>query len=199
MKNPILASENFSNGRMHYFLDFKLAASNKNYIEITRSDEQEDHTYKRSSVRVFEEDFEFLIQAFASLFQSAAYQGKLPGTVPIPFPEEQPVRGIKSWPPEFRPREKLLEQGRAAMDDAELLAMLIGSGTPRETAVGLAERILCSVGHDLRRLTALTVAELCVFHGMGVAKSLSIIAAMELAARLTERSHKRVWLKKAAG
>jgi DNA repair protein RadC len=85
------------------------------------------------------------------------------------------------------------------MDDAELLAMLIGSGTPRETAVDLAERILCSVGHDLKRVAELTVDDLCVFHGMGVAKSLSIISAMELAMRLMELSHKKVWLKKAAG
>jgi DNA repair protein RadC len=199
MKNPILASEYFSNGKMHYFLDFKLAINNKNYIEITRSDELADKTYKRSSVRVFEEDFEFLIQAFSSLFISAAYQGRLPDMAGHITPKENPPNGIKSWEPGFRPREKLMEQGRAAMDDAELLAMLIGSGTPRETAVDLAERILASVDHDLKRLAELNADDLCLFHGMGIAKSLSIISSMELASRLTERSHKKVWLKKAAG
>jgi len=199
MRNPILASESFSNGKMHYFLDFKLAANKKNYIEITRSDKQEDKTYKRSSVRVFEEDFEFLIQAFSSLFISAAYQGRLPDLAGQIIPKANQPKGIKSWEPEFRPREKLMEQGRAAMDDAELLAMLIGSGTPRETAVDLAERILTSVGHDLKRLAELEVDDLCLFHGMGVAKSLAIISSMELAARLLARSHQKVWLKKAAG
>jgi DNA repair protein RadC len=85
------------------------------------------------------------------------------------------------------------------MDDAELLAMLIGSGTPRETAVDLAARILASVDHDLKRLAELNADDLCLFHGMGLAKSLSIISSMELASRLTERSHKKVWLKRAAG
>ena len=92
-----------------------------------------------------------------------------------------------------------MEQGWSAMDDAELLAMLIGSGTPRETAVDLAERILTSIGHDLKRLAELDVDDLCLFHGMGVAKSLAIISSMELAARLMARSHQKVWLKKAAG
>jgi hypothetical protein len=110
MKNPILASESFSNGRMHYFLDFKLAANHTNYIEITRSDEQEGGTYKRSSVRVFEEDFEFLIQAFSSLFVSAAYQGRLPDLAGKVIPKENPPRGIKSWEPGFRPREKLMRR-----------------------------------------------------------------------------------------
>lgn len=184
---------------MHYFLDFKRTVNYKNYIEITRSDEQDDKTFKRSSVRVFEEDFEFLIQAFSSLFVSAAYQGRLPDPAGKVIPKDDPPKGIKSWEPGFRPREKLLSQGRAAMADAELLAMLIGSGTPGETAVHLAERILFSVSYDLRRLAELTIDDLCGFHGMGVAKSLSVIASMELAARLMERSNKKVWLTKAAG
>ena len=199
MRNPILASECFSNGKMHYFLDFKLTVNKRSYIEITRSDEQEDRSYKRSSVRVFEEDFEFLIQAFSSLFMSVAYQGRLPDEEGKAGPKADQPGAIKSWDPGSRPREKLMEHGRAAMGDAELLAMLIGSGTPRETAVDLAERILVSVGYDLGRLAVLSVGDLCVFYGMGVAKSLSVIAAMELACRLKARSQPMVWLTRATG
>ncbi len=195
MKNPILATESFYNNRKRYFLDFKLAANNSPYIKITRSDEQQDHTYKRSEVVVFEEDFEFLIEAFSSLFRTVAYQGGQGD--PIKPDKRDRTRGIKSWEAPERPREKLMEQGKPALSDAELLAIVIGSGSPNETAVGLAARILDSVGGDLKRLTELRLNELCRFRGMGHAKSLSIIAAMELAARLTAGQHKAAWLRKA--
>lgn len=191
MKNPILATESFSSGRDTYFFDFRLTSNNKQYLTMACSQLQDDDTYKRVSLRFWEKDFEFLIQAFSSLFHHAAYKHQQRTL----FDEPLMPKGIKSWPPEFRPREKLAEQGRAAMDNAELLAMLIGSGTPNETAVDLAQRILHSVGHDLKNLAELSPEKLCSFRGMGMAKSSTIIAAMELAARLSERQHPKVWLK----
>jgi len=193
MKNPILTTESFSSGRSHYFFDFRQAANNQVYMTIACSRRQDDDSYKRSSILFFEQDFELLIAAFSSLFHHGSYlkkQGNL-------FAQPEAAKGIKSWPPEFRPREKLAEQGRAAMDDAELLAMLIGSGTPNQTAVDLSERILVSVDRDLERLSALSPEELCRFYGMGIAKSSTIISAMELASRLAARSGKLMWLKKA--
>jgi len=70
------------------------------------------------------------------------------------------------------------------MSDSELLAMLIGSGTPSESAIDLSWRILESAWGDLGNLAALDFSELCRFAGMGIAKSSSIIAAVELARRL---------------
>lgn len=70
------------------------------------------------------------------------------------------------------------------MSDGELLAMLIGSGTPNETAVDLAGRILESVDNSLLKLSELELADYCKFNGMGTAKSCSILAAMELAKRI---------------
>jgi len=184
MENTILATESFSNHRKHYFLDFKLAANNSQYIAITRSDAQDDGTYLRNTVRIFEEDFEFLIGAFASLFQSAAYQKEDAQQDQFkPRVTEKAVNGIKSWEPELRPREKMLAGGNQAMEDRELLAILIGSGTPRQTAVDLAARILNSVDNNLDRLSRVSVEELCRFKGMGHAKALTIISAMELAER----------------
>jgi DNA repair protein RadC len=61
-------------------------------------------------------------------------------------PEVRREKGIPSWEPDMKPRERLLAHGPLALSDAELLAMLIGSGTPRETAVDLAERILKAFG-----------------------------------------------------
>ncbi|MFI5452247.1 DUF3276 family protein [Pedobacter sp. UC225_61] len=64
MESNILASEQFSTGKRHFFLDFKLAANNTNFIQITRSDEQADGSFRRNHVNVFQEDFPRLIRGF---------------------------------------------------------------------------------------------------------------------------------------
>lgn len=94
-----------------------------------------------------------------------------------------PHLGIKSWAEEDRPREKLLVKGKSSLSDAELLAILLGSGSRRETAVGLAQRILKSVDHNLNELGKCSLAELKKFKGVGTAKAISIIAALELGRR----------------
>lgn len=91
--------------------------------------------------------------------------------------------GIKSWAEEDRPREKLLDKGRHVLTEAELIAILIGSGSKDDTAVELSKRILISVGNNLNELGKLTVQELNKFKGIGDAKAISIIAALELGRR----------------
>jgi len=184
--NNILASESFSCGGRHYFLDFKLARNNSNFICITRSDSRPDGSYLRQSIRVFEEEFHMMIGCLSSLFRTAAYQGEQDVTVQDLYARRADKRasGIKSWEPELRPREKMLEHGRESMSDAELLAMLIGSGSPHETAVDLAGRILDSVGGNLLKLSDMKLADFCRFGGMGVAKTCSVLAAMELGIRM---------------
>lgn len=95
----------------------------------------------------------------------------------------QPNLTIKSWAEEDRPREKLLVKGKQSLSDAELLAILLGSGSRDETAVGLAQRILQSVDQDLNELGRRSIADLTKFKGMGAAKSITIVAAMELGRR----------------
>jgi DNA repair protein RadC len=90
---------------------------------------------------------------------------------------------IKAWADEDRPREKLLLHGRRTLTDAELIAILIGSGSRSETAVELSKRILHSLNNDLDKLGRLSVSELCRFKGIGEAKAISIIAALELGRR----------------
>lgn len=90
---------------------------------------------------------------------------------------------IKAWAEEDRPREKLLSLGRRALSDAELIAILIGSGNRRETAVELSKRILVSHNNDLNQLGRLSVQDLSKFNGIGEAKAISIIAALELGRR----------------
>lgn len=90
---------------------------------------------------------------------------------------------IKAWSEEDRPREKLLSKGRTALSDAELIAILIASGNRNETAVELSKRILKSIDNDLNKLGKLSVKELIQFNGIGEAKAISIVAALELGRR----------------
>lgn len=91
--------------------------------------------------------------------------------------------GIKTWAEADRPREKLLLQGRRQLTDAELIAILIGSGNKNETAVDLSKRILNFCENDLGKLAKLTVKELSKFKGIGEAKAITIVAALELGRR----------------
>jgi len=93
---------------------------------------------------------------------------------------------IKAWAEEDRPREKLSNQGRRSLSDAELIAILIGSGNRTESAVELSKRILYSCKNDLNQLARLSVSDLSRFKGIGEAKAISIVAALELGRRRKE-------------
>jgi DNA repair protein RadC len=97
--------------------------------------------------------------------------------------EEKSVFSIKQWAEDDRPREKLMLKGKAALSDAELVAILISSGNNEESAVSLSQRILEGVQNNLLELSKLSVNDLKKYKGIGEAKALSIIAAMELGRR----------------
>ncbi len=91
---------------------------------------------------------------------------------------------IKDWAEEDRPREKMLLKGVSALSDAELLGILIGSGNKSETAVELSQRILHSVSNNLNTLGKLEIKDLIKdFKGIGEAKAITIVAALELGKR----------------
>ncbi len=90
---------------------------------------------------------------------------------------------IKNWSQDDQPREKLLYKGKAALSDAELVAILIGSGNRDESAVALCKRILASVDNNLNELGKLTIKQLTEFKGIGEAKAITIAAALELGRR----------------
>ena len=100
---------------------------------------------------------------------------------------------IKSWSVEDRPREKLLIKGKNSLSKAELGAILIGSGNKDESAVDLSKRILASVNFSLHELGKLTVKKLTKFKGIGEAKAITIISALELSRR---RRSERALIKK---
>lgn len=91
--------------------------------------------------------------------------------------------GIKAWSSADRPREKLRQQGRRTLSDAELLAIIISSGNKLETAVDISKKILGFCSHDLSRLAKMSVKELSAFRGIGEAKAAFIVAALELGRR----------------
>ena len=90
---------------------------------------------------------------------------------------------IPYWAEEDRPREKLLLKGKSALSDAELIAILLGSGSRSLSAVELAKQVLTKVDNDLNQLAKLSVKELMKFNGIGEAKAINIIAALELGRR----------------
>lgn len=90
---------------------------------------------------------------------------------------------IKSWAEDDRPREKLATKGKRFLSDAELIAILIGSGNKNESAVELSKRILLACDNSLAQLGKLSIQELSKFKGIGEAKAISIIAALELGQR----------------
>lgn len=93
---------------------------------------------------------------------------------------------IKEWAVEDRPREKMLVNGVRALSEAELVAILIGSGNSDESAVELSRRILASVANNLNELGKKTITDLQKFKGIGEAKAISIMAALELGRRRKE-------------
>ena len=96
---------------------------------------------------------------------------------------ENPHLNIKSWAEEDRPREKLLIKGKAALSDAELLGILIATGIQNMTAIDIAKVILQSVNNDLNQLARLSVKDLAKFKGIGEAKAITIVSALELGRR----------------
>lgn len=102
--------------------------------------------------------------------------------------ERRPSSGfsIKLWAEDDRPREKLIMKGRQALSDSELLAILIASGTKEASAVQLAQEMLVSVNFDLNALSTLTLKQLTRFKGIGQARGVTIMAALEIGRRRKE-------------
>lgn len=93
---------------------------------------------------------------------------------------------IPQWAEDDRPREKLLMKGRSTLSDAELLAILLGTGTKALSAVDLAKQILQQADQNLNNLARLSVKDLIKIKGIGEAKAISIVSALELGRRRKE-------------
>ena len=96
---------------------------------------------------------------------------------------ENKTISIKQWNVSDRPREKLVQKGKSALTDAELIAILLGSGNRHQSAVELARHILKSIENNLNQLGRLSISDLKKFNGVGEAKAIAILAALELGRR----------------
>lgn len=106
--------------------------------------------------------------------------------------QKQNSNSIKSLALDDRPREKLMEKGASALSKSELLAILIGSGTPQCNAVELMQEVMKSCGDSLKTLGGYSSIDLQKFKGIGPAKAITIVAAMELVKRrLAEENAER--------
>jgi len=98
--------------------------------------------------------------------------------------QEKPTSfSIKHWSDDDKPREKMVQKGKSILSDAELIAILIGSGSRNESAVELSKRILASVNNNLNELGKLSIKQLMQFKGIGEAKAVTIAAALEIGRR----------------
>ncbi|MDR1876570.1 MAG: DNA repair protein RadC [Flavobacteriaceae bacterium] len=90
---------------------------------------------------------------------------------------------IKSLAEDERPREKFLSKGKYSLSDAELLAIILGSGSKKESSINLAQRILASVDYNWNELAKLSISDLCKFNGIGKVKAIEIITSLEIGRR----------------
>ncbi len=102
------------------------------------------------------------------------------------MPQNRSSFSIKHWSDDDKPREKLVQNGKSALSDAELIAILIGSGSRKESAVALSKKILVAVDNNLNELGKLSLKQLTQFHGIGEAKAVTIIAGLEIGRRRRE-------------
>ncbi|QPH40543.1 UPF0758 domain-containing protein [Pedobacter endophyticus] len=183
MEKRTIAGEAFSYGKRSFFLDFMVARTGSNYIQITKRELENDGSFTTRRLAVFMDDFEWLISGFSSLLHSAAHAGDKACSVHALFSQpkqEKGQSGIEGWDPALRPRERLAELGAQALETKEL----IGSGSREASAVELAQKLLCSAGGDLQKLSLLSLSELSSFKGMGTGKCCAVLSAIELSRRI---------------
>ena len=108
------------------------------------------------------------------------------------MPDSVKYNSIKNWALDDRPREKLLKNGAKGLTNAELIAILIGSGSRKQSAVDISRQILNDMDNDLSILSQKSVVELTRYKGIGEAKAVSIVAAMELVRRKKFNTNLRV-------
>jgi DNA repair protein RadC len=120
---------------------------------------------------------------FWRIFQSISIGSENYNNYIYQMQEKSESFSIKNWSQDDQPREKLLHKGKQVLSDAELVAILIGSGNRQESAVALCKRILASTNNNLNELGKQSVKQLMEFKGIGEAKAITIVAALELGRR----------------
>lgn len=178
---PSLASESFGHGKKHYFFDIKKANNNTHFLLITSSEKYDEGQYHRRTIQLWEEDLGFFVEALTMILGQLAY-GELSEK-----PKMEVVKastGMKAIAEYDRPREKLHALGAGSLSDAELLAILLCTGSSELSVLDLCKRIMKSVKNEPARLLNRTAEDFCRFPGIGVAKAATLLAALELGRRV---------------
>jgi len=179
---PTLASEMFSHGRKSYFIDVKKANNDTHFVLITSSESFPDHhTRYRRTIQLWEEDLAMFAEALSMVLSKIAY-----GQLDLQEAKMEVVKdpkGMKAIAESDRPREKLHALGADALSNEELLAILLCTGTSELSVLDLCGKIMRSVDNEPSRLPLLAAKDYCRFPGVGVAKSATMMAALELGRR----------------
>jgi DNA repair protein RadC len=178
---PSLASETFSHGKKHYFFDIKKAINDTHFLLITSSEKFAEGQFHRRTIQLWEEDLGFFVEALTMILSQLAY-GELSETEAKLELVKDP-KGMKAIAGYDRPREKLQALGPTTLSNAELLAILLCTGTSELSVLDLCSQIMKSVKDEPAKLISRTTEDFCKFPGIGMAKASVIIAALELGRR----------------
>jgi hypothetical protein len=179
---PSLASETFGHGRKHYFIDVKKATNDTHFVLITSSEQfQNDSKYYRRTIQLWEEDLARFVEALSMVLSKLAYGELSPPEVKMELLKDP--KGMKAIAEYDRPREKLHALGAGALSNAELLAILLCTGSPELSVLDLCGKIIKSIKDDPSRLLTRTAEDFYRFPGIGVAKAATLMAALELGRR----------------
>jgi DNA repair protein RadC len=180
--HPTLATETFSHGRKHYFIDIKKAVNDTHFLLITSSESfQNDPKYYRRTIQVWEENLGQFVEALTMVLNRLAYGDLAPASADMKVVKDP--TGVKALAEYDRPREKLHALGAGKLNNAELLAILLCTGSSELSVLDLCGKIMKSVKDDPSRLLTRTAEDFCRFPGIGVAKAATLMAALELGRR----------------
>jgi hypothetical protein len=178
---PTLATERFGHGRKHYFIDVKRALNHTHFLLITSSEKfAHDDTLYRRTIQLWEEDLAMFVEALTMVLKQLAY-GQLDGQTKLEVVQDP--KGMKAVAVYERPREKLHALGADSLSNAELLAILLCTGTSDLSVLDLCKKIMRSVDDEPARLLERAAEDLCGFPGVGAAKAATLMAALELGRR----------------
>jgi DNA repair protein RadC len=180
---PNLDSESFGHGKKHYFIDVRKASNDTHFLLITSSEQFGDHQFHRRTIRLWEEDLAFFVEALSMILQRmTGDEGPRLFSKPDREMAKEPA-GMKALAEIDRPREKLHALGADKLSNTELLAILLGTGAAELSVLDLCGKIMQSVKDDPVGLATRTAVDLCRCRGIGVAKAATILAAFELGRR----------------
>jgi DNA repair protein RadC len=178
---PNLASETFSHGKKHYFIDIKKASNDTHFLLITSSEQYDGDKYHRRTIQLWEEDLGFFVEALSMILSQLAYGELSPPEVKMQLVKDP--KGMNAIAEYDRPREKLHALGADRLSNAELLAILLCTGSSELSVLDLCRKIMQSVNDEPARLLNRTVEDFCRYPGIGVAKAATLLAALELGRR----------------